>query len=239
MPRLEPEKQENGSLTGVKTAGEGSQAVTAEDSAVGVGAVMDTSAFGEGAFNASRPDAALGTDSFGDIWGQIQGKTSFDTNVKGGEKSFSTTVTGGGGGGNAGAGGKGNSGLVDYAKRFLGTPYVWGGTSPSGFDCSGFTQYVMKQFGINLPRISYQQGAGGQSVDRGNIKAGDLVFWDLNSRNAGADHVGIYIGGGKYIHAPQPGSSVKISSLGGNYWARRWGGGRSGSGGGNTRQRAV
>lgn len=226
MPRLEVEKQENGSLTGVKAAGEGSQAVTAQDSAVGIGVAMDTSAFGEGAFNASQPNAAVGSETFGDIWSQIEGQQSFDTNTVGGEKTITTDISGEGGGG----GGKGNTSLVNFAKKFVGTPYVWGGTSPSGFDCSGFTQYVMKEFGINLPRVSYQQGQGGKSVSSGDLRAGDLVFWDNSSRNVGADHVGIYIGGGKYIHAPQPGSSVKISSLGGDYWARRYGTGGSGTG---------
>lgn len=217
MPQAEIKKQENGSLTGVKAAGEGSQAVTADEAGIGGSTVMGTSAFGEGAVNAAMPDAALGAeDTFGSIWSQIEGKTSYDTKVEGGEVTYS-------GGGSSPGGGKGNSSLVDFAKRFIGTPYVWGGTSPSGFDCSGFTQYVMKQFGINIPRISYQQGAGGKAVGHGEMKPGDLVFWDNSSRNQGADHVGIYIGGGKYIAAPQPGDSVKISSLGGNYWARRYG----------------
>jgi cell wall-associated NlpC family hydrolase len=219
MPRLEVKKQENGSLTGVKSAGEGSQGVTAQEASVGGATVMGTSAFGEGAFNAARPDAATGSESFGDIWSQIEGKTSYDTQVVGGEQSMSTEVSGLG---NAGAGGAGNSSLVEYAKKFLGTPYKWGGTTPSGFDCSGFTQYVFKAFGINLPRVSYQQGNGGSAVSKNNLKPGDLVFWDNSSRNVGADHLGIYIGDGKYIHEPQPGESVKISSLGGNYWARRY-----------------
>lgn len=220
MPQKEPEKQENGSLTGVKAAGEGSQGITAEQAAGGAGAAMTTGAFGEGAINASAPNAAVGSDSFGDIWSQIKGQTSFSTDVQGGETTYSTT-----GGGGAPGNGKGNGSIADFAKRFIGTPYVWGGTSPSGFDCSGFTQYVMKQFGINIPRVSYQQGAGGKAVSRGDMQVGDLVFWDNSSRNNGADHVGIYIGNGKYIAAPQPGDSVKISSLGGNYWARRYGAG--------------
>lgn len=217
MPRIELDRQDNGSLTGVKQAGEGAQAVTAESSSP-VAATTDP--FGEGAFNASSPGSAEPT--FGEIWDQITPTTSFDTKVKGGETSMSLDIEGGGFNPSDG-GGKGVSGLVNFAKKFLGTPYVWGGTSPSGFDCSGFTQYVMKEFGINLPRVSYQQGQGGKAVGNGDLRPGDLVFWDNSSRNAGADHVGIYIGNGQYIHAPQPGSSVKISSLGGNYWARRYG----------------
>lgn len=212
MPIIEPDRQENGSLTGVKRAGEGAQPVTAE----GPSAVTNvTGAFGEGAVNPAFGDQQEPT--FDELWSQIEPKTSFDTKTSGGK----TTVSGGSS--PSDGGGKGVSGLVDFAKRFLGTPYKWGGTSPIGFDCSGFTQYVMKQFGINLPRVSYQQGSGGKAVGGKDLRPGDLVFWDNSSRNRGADHVGIYIGGGKYIHAPQPGSSVKISNLGGNYWARRYG----------------
>jgi cell wall-associated NlpC family hydrolase len=114
------------------------------------------------------------------------------------------------------AGGKTTGGwrqdLVDYAKQFIGTPYVWGGTTPNGFDCSGLTQYVYKHFGIDLPRISADQGDLNRRVDINSLKPGDLVFWDNSSRNNGADHVAIYIGNGRYIEAPRPGGSVQISS---------------------------
>jgi cell wall-associated NlpC family hydrolase len=215
MPSIKPKRQENGSLTGVRAAGEGAQAVT-PDASSPVAATTDP--FGESAVNAARPEEP----GFGEIWDSITPQTSFNTQEFGGQTSMSTSVSGGGFRPAPGKGG-GLKGIADFAKQFIGTPYVWGGTSPSGFDCSGFTQYVMKQFGINLPRISYQQGQGGKAVANGDLQVGDLVFWDNSSRNAGADHVGIYIGGGKYIHAPQPGSSVKISNLGGNYWARRYG----------------
>jgi cell wall-associated NlpC family hydrolase len=233
MPIIEPDRQENGSLTGVKRAGEGAQPVTADGPSP---VTATTGAFGEGAVN---PAFGQQEDdpTFQELWGQIDSKTSFDKKESGGETSMSSS-----GSSPSPGGGKGNSSLVDFAKRFLGTPYKWGGTSPSGFDCSGFTQYVFKQFGINLPRISYQQGNGGKAVAKGDLRPGDLVFWDNSSRNVGADHLGIYIGGGKYIHSPQPGSRVKISNLGGGYWARRYGSGSSGSsgrGGGSTRQRAV
>lgn len=211
MPIIEPDRQENGSLTGVKAAGEGAQEVTAEGPSP---VTSTTGAFGEGAVNPAFGQTDEPT--FEELWSQIDSKTSFDTKTTGGE----TTVSGGS---PKSSGGKGTSNLVDFAKRFIGTPYKWGGTSPSGFDCSGFTQYVMKQFGINLPRVSYQQGSAGKAVGSRDLRPGDLVFWDNSSRNRGADHVGIYIGGGKYIHAPQPGERVKISNLGGNYWARRYG----------------
>lgn len=99
---------------------------------------------------------------------------------------------------------KGNS-IVDIAKRYLGTPYRWGGTTPNGFDCSGFTSYVYRQAGYSLPRTSFGQSRAGATVSRSNLRPGDLVY--------GPGHVGIYVGGGSYIHAPQPGQSVKISPM--------------------------
>ena len=99
--------------------------------------------------------------------------------------------------------------VLDYAYRFLGTPYVWGGTTPSGFDCSGFTQYVYRHFGVNLPRVSRAQGTYGTKVSYSNLQAGDLVFFG----SGGISHVGIYIGGGNMIHSPRPGKSVEISTM--------------------------
>lgn len=101
------------------------------------------------------------------------------------------------------------SSVISYAKQFLGTPYVWGGTTPSGFDCSGFTSYVFRNAaGISLPRVSRDQQRTGTSVSLSQVQPGDLVF-----RGSPAYHVGIYIGGGQYIHAPQTGDVVKISSF--------------------------
>ena len=104
-----------------------------------------------------------------------------------------------------------NSGDVDemiaYAKRFLGVPYVWGGTTPNGFDCSGFTQYVFRSIGISLPRVSRDQQDVGTRISPYNVQKGDLVF-----RGDPAHHVAIYIGGGKVIHAPQTGDVVKIAT---------------------------
>ena len=97
------------------------------------------------------------------------------------------------------------SGVVGIAKQYLGTPYRWGGTTPRGFDCSGFTSYVYRQLGVSLPRTSYSQSRAGTSVSRSELQPGDLVY--------GPGHIGIYVGGGSYIHAPQPGQSVKISPM--------------------------
>jgi len=99
--------------------------------------------------------------------------------------------------------------VLNYAYKFLGTPYVWGGTSPSGFDCSGFTSYVYRHFGVNLPRTSRSQAGAGRKVSYSDLQAGDLVFFGSGS----ISHVGIYIGGGNMIHSPRPGKSVEVSSM--------------------------
>jgi cell wall-associated NlpC family hydrolase len=98
--------------------------------------------------------------------------------------------------------------VIAYAKQFLGVPYVYGGTTPSGFDCSGFTSYVYRSVGINLPRVSRDQQNVGTRIPLNQVQPGDLVF-----RGSPAYHVGIYIGGGQYIHAPQTGDVVKIASF--------------------------
>jgi len=107
--------------------------------------------------------------------------------------------------------------IVAYAKNFIGVPYVWGGSTPSGFDCSGFVQYVYRHFGVSLPRTTYSQITVGRSVDRANLMPGDLVFF----RSAG--HVGIYVGNETYIHAPQTGRTISIDSMANRslYAARR------------------
>jgi peptidoglycan DL-endopeptidase CwlO len=102
-------------------------------------------------------------------------------------------------------------GVVGIAMRYLGTPYVWGGASPSGFDCSGLVMYVYAQVGVSLPHNAAAQYGYGSAVSRSDLEPGDLVFF------YGLGHVGIYIGGGSFIHAPHTGDVVKISSLSGSY----------------------
>jgi cell wall-associated NlpC family hydrolase len=102
-------------------------------------------------------------------------------------------------------------GVVGIAMRYLGVPYVWGGSSPSGFDCSGLVAYAYGQMGISLPHYTGAQWNVGVGVSRGDLQPGDLVFFD------GLGHVGIYIGGNQFIHAPHTGDVVKISSISGWY----------------------
>jgi len=104
-----------------------------------------------------------------------------------------------------------HGGAVGVAMQYLGTPYVWGGASPGGFDCSGLVMYAFQQVGISLPHSSYAQYSAGVPVSRDQLQAGDLVFFD------GLGHVGIYVGGGSFIHAPHTGDVVKISSMTGWY----------------------
>lgn len=111
--------------------------------------------------------------------------------------------------GNFSSGNYSSDALVQYALSFRGTPYKWGGTTPSGFDCSGFVKYVYGHFGITLSRTTYTQIKEGTSVSRSNLQPGDLVFFGYGSPH----HVGIYIGDNSYVHAPQTGDVVKISPL--------------------------
>ena len=110
--------------------------------------------------------------------------------------------------------------VVSIAMRYLGVPYVWGGASPGGFDCSGLVMYVYAQVGVSLPHYTGAQWGMGVPVSRDQLQPGDLVFFD------GIGHVGIYIGGGQFIHAPQTGDVVKVSSLDDPWYAANYDGAR-------------
>jgi peptidoglycan DL-endopeptidase CwlO len=110
-------------------------------------------------------------------------------------------------------------GVVGIAMQYLGIPYVYGGASPSGFDCSGFVMYVFGQVGVSLPHNAAAQYGYGMPVSQGQLQPGDLVFFN------GLGHVGIYIGGGQFIHSPHTGDVVKISSLSG-WYSSTWVGAR-------------
>ncbi|WP_170075928.1 NlpC/P60 family protein [Paraclostridium dentum] len=104
--------------------------------------------------------------------------------------------------------------IVAEAKRHLGKPYVWGATGPNSFDCSGLTQYVYKQFGIDITRTTSTQINAGTSVSKSDLQLGDLVF-------TSSTHVGIYVGNNQIIHAPQSGDVVKISKIWSYHASRR------------------
>ncbi|MCW2743282.1 MAG: Lytic transglycosylase catalytic [Blastococcus sp.] len=125
--------------------------------------------------------------------------------------------------GNATGATAGESAVLTEAQKYLGVPYLWGGTDPTkGLDCSGFTQLVYGNLGMDLPRTSSQQATAGRAVvSVDEARPGDLVFFDYSSSRAGVDHVGIYMGGGKMIAAPQAGESVKVQDVGNPTLIRR------------------
>lgn len=118
-------------------------------------------------------------------------------------------------------GSSGNSKIVIEAEKYLGIPYVWGGSSPSGFDCSGLTWYVYKSQGINIPRVADDQRiAAPIKVDNNNLQPGDLVFF--GDSGGYASHVGIYAGDRKMIHAPSTGKTIQYTSIDSNYYTTRF-----------------
>ena len=117
--------------------------------------------------------------------------------------------------------------LVDEAKKYLGTKYVYGGEKPGGFDCSGLIQYVAKQLGINVPRVASDQAGAGREVGKGELQPGDLVYFKGTTGDPNkVSHIGMFVGDGKFIHAPKTGDVVKISNLNDSYYQEHWGGAR-------------
>jgi cell wall-associated NlpC family hydrolase len=110
--------------------------------------------------------------------------------------------------------------IVQIAFRYRGTPYRWAGSSPSGFDCSGFVMYVYGRIGIELPHNSTQLWGFGKPVAHRNLQTGDIVFFN------GLSHVGIYIGHGRFIHSPHSGDVVRVQRLWGSRYGRTYDGAR-------------
>lgn len=115
---------------------------------------------------------------------------------------------------------------VNIAASFLGVPYVWGGTSPSGFDCSGLMQYVYKQMGYSINRVADAQMKNGIAVSREDLMPGDLVGFYSSPGSGYVSHIGMYAGDGLMIHAPHTGDVVRYASIDGDYYSSRFAGGR-------------
>ncbi|HET7580840.1 MAG TPA: C40 family peptidase [Bacillales bacterium] len=117
--------------------------------------------------------------------------------------------------------------LVRTAKKFLGLPYLWAGTSGFGFDCSGFTYTIYKSYGITIPRDSSVQAVHGKPIDKKDLQPGDLVFFAYNHGKGYVHHVGMYVGNGKMINSPNSSTTVKISDIFDSpYWADQYAGAR-------------
>jgi murein DD-endopeptidase len=116
------------------------------------------------------------------------------------------------------------AGAVRHALEVVGTPYVWGGNTPRGFDCSGLVQYSYSLVGVELPRVTIMQRSATQAVSRKQLRPGDLVFFHIDGKRN--SHIGIYIGDGKFVHAPRTGKFVSTASLSNPYWQRNFAGAR-------------
>lgn len=117
----------------------------------------------------------------------------------------------------------GAAAVIATAKKYIGVPYLWGGSTPAGFDCSGYVQYVFNAHGITLPRVSRDQYTAGYAVSKSNLKPGDLVFF--NTSGSGVSHLGIYLGDDLFIHASTS-KGVTIAQLSSSYWSSRYVGAR-------------
>ena len=110
--------------------------------------------------------------------------------------------------------------IVETAKQYIGTPYVYGGMSPSGFDCSGFVKYVYALHGVSLNRVANDQASDGTWVARENLQPGDIICFTSRPGGSYISHVGIYVGNNQFIHSPRSGYTVTIESLDGSYGTR-------------------
>ena len=113
------------------------------------------------------------------------------------------------------------SDVVDVAARFIGRPYVWGAEGPNSFDCSGLTQYVFREFAVDLPRRAISQSRAGDGVGR-RLQRGDLLFFSTDTRKTLVTHVGIYEGSGRMIEASKSAGRVRRSDINDEYWVKRF-----------------
>lgn len=113
---------------------------------------------------------------------------------------------------------------AEYAQGMVGKPYRYGGSSPSGFDCSGLVQYSYSKAGLRIPRTTRAQRKSSIAIGARSIRVGDLVFFDQEGRKS--SHVGIYIGAGRFVHAPSSGKHVRVDKLKGRYWKKHFVGAR-------------
>jgi cell wall-associated NlpC family hydrolase len=166
----------------------------------------------------TNSDSSSGSNLLNILLGLLMGNTLgkvFNTNSVDSTSGITSSIGKLFGGSSAVQSGSGQK-IVATAQKYMGVPYVWGAETPSGWDCSGFTRYVMKENGISLPRTAAEQFATGTPVDRNNLQAGDLVFF--TTYKPGASHVGFYMGDGKFIHASSVAKQVTISSLDEQYY---------------------
>ncbi|MER7702281.1 C40 family peptidase [Kitasatospora sp. NPDC097605] len=112
---------------------------------------------------------------------------------------------------------------IEYALAQQGKPYVWGGNGPSGYDCSGLVQQAYKRAGTSLPRVANDQYAATTPITAGQLRRGDLLFWSDSGRASGIHHVGIYLGGNKFVEAPRPGKTVRVSTISSGFYPTHFG----------------
>ena len=148
------------------------------------------------------------TLAFENMMNEVNAETNENSNSSSSGSSGSSSSEGG------------NSKLVDLAKSKMGCKYVWGATGPNTFDCSGLMLWAHKQMGISIPRTSLEQSRSGKAVSKSDLQPGDLVFFKTTSAPVG--HVGMYIGNGQFVHAPNKNKPVKIDSLSSSYYSSRY-----------------
>lgn len=157
----------------------------------------------------------------------LNGTTSSGSASNSASGSSSSAASGSSSGTSSSAGNSANAStvsgatIVATAKKYLGTPYVYGGASPSGFDCSGYVYYVLNSLGISVPRTLSSMYNKGTAVAKSQLQPGDIVFFK-NTYKVGISHVGIYVGGGQFIHAPNSRSVVSYASLNTTYWTNHY-----------------